>query len=248
MPSSTSGLVLQHGDGARHTLADRSVLGMHHVVGQRLAEGLDRFHGSRGRRELIPDNRLVNEWLAEDFSLPGPHECVGECSSHLPQQALANHPALMVEVIHDQLEALVLLAQQVAHRHQHVVEDHQGSPAAGGVGGLDLACVHRLRPLDQQHRDAAGPWAAGAHGRDEVVCIGTLCDPLLDPVDNVVLAIRGLSCSGLDGSYIAAGKRLTDGEATPLLALQQLRTYGPLHLFTAEVVDCWRGDKPARPQ
>lgn len=95
-----------------------------------------------------------------------------------------------LRLTHDDLEALVLFADQVLYWHLDVLECD-----VCGSGGPDTLAVHLAGAdaaevsFDQKDRDTIHPLAACPDGSSEVVTPDTVGDPLLLTVDDVVLAI-----------------------------------------------------------
>mmetsp|Transcript_1656 Transcript_1656/g.3628 ORF Transcript_1656/g.3628 Transcript_1656/m.3628 type:complete len:374 (+) Transcript_1656:618-1739(+) len=148
----------------------------------------------------------------------------------------------MVEVGHHALEAVVLLTEEVDSGDLDVVVGHEGSAGGRRVGGLDLLGVEALRSLDQEEGHAL----AGAFGDGhEVVSKGSVCDPLLDAIDDVG-TIRGLGAIGLDSCDVASRGGLGDREADALVAQQNLGNHLLGDLRVAEVQDGRKADAESR--
>ena len=105
---------------------------------------------------------------------------------------------LMVEVSHDDLEALVLFANEIFHWDFDIFE----SNVCGAATPYTLA-VHltgRDAPktaLDEQHGDTPRTWSTSPDSRGEVITPDAIGDPLLLTIDNVVFTIfrkLGFTC------------------------------------------------------
>mmetsp|Transcript_655 Transcript_655/g.1435 ORF Transcript_655/g.1435 Transcript_655/m.1435 type:complete len:367 (+) Transcript_655:727-1827(+) len=154
----------------------------------------------------------------------------------------------MVEVVHHQAESVVLLPQKILHGHLAIVKDDQGSARGRGVSSLDLACLHIVIALNQQHRDTLGSVPARPHGSHEVISVHPFGDPLLDAVDNVELAAGRLLRGGADRAHIAAGEGLGNRQARRLLTLEASRPRCLPDVVAAKVEDGWHGDHPPSTQ
>lgn len=98
--------------------------------------------------------------------------------------------ALVIEVGHDDLEPLVLLANEVFHGHLDVFEGDVGGSAAPDALAVHAAgCDAAGAALDEEDGDAVHAWAAGADGDGEVVAPDAVGDPFLFAVDDVVFAV-----------------------------------------------------------
>lgn len=168
--------------------------------------------------QLLANDRLINQPLAKDQTLMGPLEGLLNDETHVPDGGARHHPALVVEVGQDDIDALVLLAEQVLDGDLDVVEGDVRGTGGRGVGSLDGLGLDTLAALDDEHRKAL----VGLDARDEVIREDTVGDPLLGAVDDIVLAIGGLGSSGAETGDVGTGEGLGDGEADLLLAREHL--------------------------
>lgn len=153
-----------------------------------------------------------------------------------------HHPALVVEVAEDDVDTLVLLAEEVLNGHLDVVKGDEGGAGGRRVRGLDGLGLDALAAGDEEDAEAL----AGVDGSDEVVAEDTVGDPLLGAVDNVVLAVGGLLGGGADAGNVGAGEGLGDGQADLLLAAEDLVVDALLHgRVLAEVEDAGQADDHA---
>lgn len=129
----------------------------------------------------MTNDGLINEALAKDNTLVRPLQALLGDEARSCNGAAGHGPTLVVEVAEDDVDTLVLLAEQVLHGDLDVVKGDVGGSGGGGVGGLDGLCLDALAALDQH--DAEG--LAGADTDDEVVAEDTVGDPLLGSVDNL---------------------------------------------------------------
>lgn len=98
----------------------------------------------------------------------------------------------MVEVGHNDLESLVLLADQVFYRNLDVFEGDVGGAAAPYTLAVHLAGRNATKAaLDEENGDAVHARAACTDSSCEVVTPDTIGNPLLLTVDNVMLAVFG---------------------------------------------------------
>lgn len=133
---------------------------------------------------LLTDDGLLNELLAKDDALVAPLQALLDDGHGHAHDGSDHHEALVVEVAHDDDEALVLLAQQVADGDLDVRKLHKSSSGGGGVGGLDLLGLDTLTAGDQEHGEAL----LGLATDDKVVSEHAVGDPL--PADKLVNATR----------------------------------------------------------
>ena len=174
--------------------------------------------------ELEADHRVLDKLLAESAALVGVLDRLLVAHAREAQALDDDADALVVEVGHDDPEALVLLADQVLDGHLDVLKGD-----VGGAGGPDALAVHAAGghagevTLDEKQRNAVHAGAAGAHGSSKVVGPDAVGDPLLLAVDNVVLAVLGkLGLAGEVG-HVGAGVGLRDGQADALVAVEDTR-------------------------
>lgn len=189
LQAGNSATELQHGLHLAHSLA------LEDEVLEPVVRGLD-LAGHVG--ELEADDGVVDEALAEGLALVRVLDGLLVADAREADALDDDADALVVEVGHDHLEALVLLADQVLHGHLDVFEGD-----VRGAAGPDALAVHLARryaaraALDEQDRDAVHAGPAGAHGGCEVVAPDTVGDPFLLAVDDVVLAVfRKLGFTG----------------------------------------------------
>ena len=148
----------------------------------------------------------------------------------------------MVKVGEDDVDALVLLAEEVLDGHLDVVKGDVCCASRGRVGGLDGLSLDTLAAFYEQNAEALVSLDAG----DEVVTEDTVGDPLLGAIDNVVLAFRGLDRGSSETSDVRARKSLGDGQADLLLAAEDLVRDAILHGgVLAEVEDAGEADHHA---
>lgn len=92
---------------------------------------------------------------------------------------LTNHgPSLVVEVAEDDVDALVLLAQEVLDGNLDIVKGDVAGSGGGRVGCLDGLGLDALAPLDENDTEAL----FCADTRHKVVAEGTVGDPLLGAI------------------------------------------------------------------
>mmetsp|Transcript_7674 Transcript_7674/g.18413 ORF Transcript_7674/g.18413 Transcript_7674/m.18413 type:complete len:289 (+) Transcript_7674:658-1524(+) len=143
----------------------------------------------------------------------------------------------MVEVLHDDTEALVLLADQVGHGNFDLVELYIGRPA-----GPDALAVHPLGRdpwhgilLEQQHGHPSHALSTRPHGASKVVGEDPIGDPLLVAVNDVEIPLS--DGGGLDGCDVAARGWLRDVQRDDLPPHEAVRRHALFHLLRAEVQD-----------
>mmetsp|Transcript_26724 Transcript_26724/g.62269 ORF Transcript_26724/g.62269 Transcript_26724/m.62269 type:complete len:368 (-) Transcript_26724:61-1164(-) len=143
----------------------------------------------------------------------------------------------MVEVGHDDLEALVLLTKQEGFGHNCSIVADESSTCRTGVLRLDNGGHNFVRSGHQQHGDASSTGLPSADSRHKPISIHATGDPLLCALHHVVVT-TGLSTSS-DAGDIAACKGLADGEDCNLLTTEDLWDHLLLHPFGAVLQDHW---------
>lgn len=259
---------LEQADGAAEVPGLLRVAHVAHLVGDGLEPGLVGFadgdhSGESGGQRLVfcrslayegytIDSLLSNGWLldqplAKDDALVAPFQALLDDGHRRADDGADHHEPLVVEVAHDDDEALVLLAQQVLDGHLDVLELHKGRRGGGRVGRLDGRRLDAFASRDQEHGEALGCPAAG----DEVVGEHAVRDPfpgdgqvavqrknrgidLLRAVHDVVLPVgRLLGCRTKAGD-ITAGECLRHRQTHLLLARQHLLGHSLLELFVVQ--------------
>mmetsp|Transcript_19776 Transcript_19776/g.52870 ORF Transcript_19776/g.52870 Transcript_19776/m.52870 type:complete len:298 (-) Transcript_19776:860-1753(-) len=170
-PADLGGLRAQQVHLVRHLVQHR---GAHLDAGEHL-------------RELLADDGLLCQRLAEYFSLHGPLEGLFGAHPSTQYATDTNHPAFMVEVRHDDLESLVLVAEQISFRHNSALEGDEGSACSAGVLRFDDLRLHRLIAFDHQHGDATSTSATSAYRCHEIISVHATRDPLLGAVHDIIL-------------------------------------------------------------
>jgi hypothetical protein len=87
----------------------------------------------------------------------------------------------VIKVAKDNLDTLVLAAQQVLNGNLDVIESDVGGSRSWRVRGLDGLCLDSLAPLDKEDAKAL----VGLNTSDEVVAVDTVRDPFLGAVDDL---------------------------------------------------------------
>lgn len=129
----------------------------------------------------MTNDGLVNEALAKDNALVCPLQTLLRDEARGGNGAAGHGPALVVEVAEDDVDALVLLAEQVLDGDLDVVKGDIGGSCGGGVRGLDGFGLDALAALDEHYAEGL----AGADADDEVVAEDAVGDPFLGSVDNL---------------------------------------------------------------
>src|SRR4051812_9226583 len=204
--------------GHRHLL-DRVVpLGeqAQRVVGDG-ATGLG-AHGHLG--DLVADRLVLADRPAEGAALARVLDGRVQQVEHRADRAERHQEPLPLEVGHDQVEALVLLAEEVLLGHEHVLEGELarvgGAPAHLVELLRDAEALHAL--LDEQEREAlVAALLRRLHGGHHEVGAHAVGDERLRPVHDVA-AVHALR-EGLDAGHVGACIGLGDPERCDLLAL-----------------------------
>ena len=196
--------------------------------------------------ELGADDRVVDEALAEGLALEGVLHGLLDADAGEAHALDDDAPALVVEVVHDALKALVLDADNVLHGNLDVLKRHVGCAAGPHTAALHLLALDaRGRAVHEQERDAAHAGAAGANGHCKVVGEDAVGDPLLLAVDGVELAAGRLDGRGADARHVGASVGLCDGEADDLLAAQAFASDAVAQRLAREVEERRHADLEA---
>mmetsp|Transcript_46149 Transcript_46149/g.73338 ORF Transcript_46149/g.73338 Transcript_46149/m.73338 type:complete len:436 (-) Transcript_46149:82-1389(-) len=203
------------------------------LKGQVLQPVVDSLDLPSHLRELPADHWMLNEFLPKSGSLVRKFPRIFDQAS--TESACLHHepPALVVEILHDNTKALILLANEVFRRHLNRIKFH-----IGGATWPNTLAVHPLRCdpgalLQKKHGDSTHAWATSAHGTSKVVGEDAICDPFLVPINNVKVTI--LLSHGLDGSHITSSIGLCDVQGDDLFPHEAVRGHAFLHLLRAEV-------------
>ena len=140
-------------------------------------------------RELHADDRVVDEAFPKRLALVRVFHRFLVADAGEAEALDDDADALVVEVGHDDLEALVLLAEEVFDGDFDILEGDVGRPA-----GTDTLAVHppgadAFGALDEEGGDAVHARAACADGGCEVVAPDAVGDPFLFAIDDVVLSV-----------------------------------------------------------
>jgi hypothetical protein len=152
-----------------------------HLIGDGLEPRLVGLDECEHLGEFLADDGLVHETLAKDKTLVCPLEALFDNGAVDTGSAASHGPPLVVEVAENDLNAVVLLAEEVSNGDLDVVKGNVGGSGGGGVGGLDGLCLNALAAGDEQ--DTQG--LACADAGDKVVGEAAVGDPLLGAVDNL---------------------------------------------------------------
>ncbi len=198
-------------------------------------------------RDYLPARQSPTE------GLPLLHEAGGQLDAALGGGVRLHGHAepLGGELLHDGVEAHVLGADEVRHRHADLVEAQ-----LGGVGAQPAHLLQRSRdgdagqvPVDHQQRDPAGAVAAGAHGGREEVRPGPAGDVELGAGHDVVVAVAHRARA--QAGDVRAPVGLGDGQRHDLAPFQdrpgdpldQHRVTGLEQVRQADAVREQRGDQ-----
>mmetsp|Transcript_15366 Transcript_15366/g.60082 ORF Transcript_15366/g.60082 Transcript_15366/m.60082 type:complete len:325 (+) Transcript_15366:840-1814(+) len=206
--------VLQQRDGPcelhRLFLVRRVLHGERH----RLQPRLHPLHLARQPRQLVPNHRLIDEPGAEHLALRRPLQALLHDQPAGSVGARHDVPALVVEIVHDQLEPLADLSEHVPRRNPGVLERHVRRPRRRRVRRLDRLGVHAFASFDEHQTELRLAPGFGHHGGDEVVGEDAVGDPLLDAADQVVRATAGQFRDARDvgdvGARLGSANRQTD--------------------------------------
>lgn len=93
----------------------------------------------------------------------------------------AHHPALVVKVAEDNVDTLVLLAEQVLNWNLDIVKRDVGCAGSGRIGSLDRLGLDSFSARDKDHAQVL----ACADTSDKVIGEAAVCNPLLCAIDNL---------------------------------------------------------------
>lgn len=140
--------------------------------------------------ELETNDRVVDETLAESLALVGILHRLLVADTGEAEALDDDTDTLVVEVSHDDLEALVLLANEVLDWDLDVFKGDVGCAT-----GPDTLAIHSSGrnttglALNEEHRDTVHALVACSNGSGKVVAPNTVCDPLLLAIHDVMLAV-----------------------------------------------------------
>lgn len=215
------GLGLEAGDGTtqlEHSLGLLHALALEDDVLEPVVGGFDLAgHVS----ELHADDRVVDQALPEGLALVGVLHGFLVADTGEAAALDDDSDALVVEVGHNDLEATVLLANQILDGNLDILEGHIGGSTAENALAVHAAGANTAsRALDQKDTETVHAVLAGANSSGEVIGPDTICDPLLLTVDNVVLAILAELSLTAEISHITARIGLRDSQANALVTSQ----------------------------
>ena len=144
---------------------------------------------ARHVRELHADDRVVDQAFPKRLALVRVLHRLLVADAGEAEALDDDADTLVVEVGHDDLEPLVLLAEEVFDGDLDVFEGD-----VGGSAGTDALAVHppgadAFGALDEEGGDAVHARPTGSDGGGEVVAPDAVGDPFLLAVDDVVLPV-----------------------------------------------------------
>lgn len=231
---------LEHGLGFVHALA------LEDDVLQPVVGGFD-LAGHVG--QLHTDDRVVDQALAEGLALVGVLHGLFVANTGETDTLDDDADTLVVEVGHDDLESLVLLANQVLHGHLDVLEGNVGGTTAPDTLAIHLAGADAASlTLDKKDAQTVHTGLAGTHSGGEVIRVHTVGDPLLLAVDNVVLAILAELGLAAQVGNITAGIGLSDSQTDALVTGQNAGQNAVDKGLLAELHERWATNTEATDQ
>mmetsp|Transcript_4764 Transcript_4764/g.18004 ORF Transcript_4764/g.18004 Transcript_4764/m.18004 type:complete len:216 (-) Transcript_4764:1051-1698(-) len=136
-------LVLQQGNRPGKMLVDVRRSHVVHLEREILQHAVHRLDLRGHLRQLVADDRLLDQRLPENLSQGRPTQALFEDHSRVAVAAADHAPALEVEIRHRLHEAHADLPDQVLLRYVRIVDGHIRGASSGGVGGLDRLCGDR---------------------------------------------------------------------------------------------------------
>lgn len=128
-----------------------------------------------------------------------------------------------LEVGHDDLKALVLLADQVLYGDLDILEGD-----ICGSARPDTLAVHppggdaTEATLNEENTDAVHAWATRSDSGSEVFRVDAIGDPLLLSIDDVVFAVVAELGFASDIGHIGTSIRFGDGQTDALVAVYDI--------------------------
>lgn len=148
--------------------------------------------------KLETDDRVIDEALAKSLTFVSVLHRLLVADAREAKTLDDDTNTLVVEVGHDDLETLVLLADEVLNGDFNVFEGDIGGSRTPNTLTIHSACRDAAHTaLDKQQRDAIHAGASSADGSGKVLAPNSVGDPLLLAVDNVMFAIfrkLGFTC------------------------------------------------------
>mmetsp|Transcript_20169 Transcript_20169/g.28269 ORF Transcript_20169/g.28269 Transcript_20169/m.28269 type:complete len:335 (-) Transcript_20169:298-1302(-) len=182
--------------------------------------------------KLQSDHRMVNQSLSKGLSLVGILERFFQTASSVSHSLDDNSPSLVVEVVHDVLESLVLLSNEVLNWNFHILKGNVGCSRSPDTRAVHLACGNsRERSFNKKERNTSHSRSSSSNSHSEVVSPNTVGNPFLLSIDNVVLSISSLGSSGSEVSNITSSSRFGDSQANNLLSRKAVSTDLVLKVF-----------------
>jgi len=157
-------------------------------------------------RKFVADDLVRNQRLAEGMPLVRVVERQRKAGPRLAIAADRHDEALLVEVGHDDAEALVFLAEEIFDRHVNIIHFDKAG-AAGLLPAVRYPTVSDTFRIcgDDDDGYAVRSGASSSYGCRYVGCPWHAGDPLLVPIHNIMLSIRGLHGCGLDVGDVRLG-------------------------------------------
>mmetsp|Transcript_25467 Transcript_25467/g.47873 ORF Transcript_25467/g.47873 Transcript_25467/m.47873 type:complete len:304 (-) Transcript_25467:571-1482(-) len=199
-------LDLQQGDVAAELLVLLVLGHRSELEGQVVDPRLQGFTLSAHLTDLVLNDLVLNEELAEGAALSRKLERLLHAHAGATVGLDEEHPSLVVEVVHGLHEAAIELADDVSLGHLDIVEGDEGGATAPHASAVHLSGLNAWHgPLHEQHAQAflAGAWGAGLNDDGEVVRVDAVGDPLLLPVHQEVVA--GILGPAGQAGHVAAG-------------------------------------------
>lgn len=150
------------------------------------------LHISTNCRQLVANDLIGNQWLAECVALVGVFERLRQAGASLAIAADRHDEALLVEVRHDDPEAFVLLPEEILDRYADIVHlDEAGATTFLSTVGYAPPCEAFRVDGYNDDRDATHAWTACSYSGRHVRCSGHAGDPFLVAIHNVMFAVGG---------------------------------------------------------
>jgi hypothetical protein len=194
--------------GNRTTKLQHSFHLIHHLtlVDQVLQPVVRGFDLACHVREFQSNHWVVNEALPKRLALVRILDAFLVTDSSKSQALDDDTDPLVVEVRHDHLEALVLLANEVFDRDLDIFEGDVCGATAPDTLAVHLARRYTTgRAFDQEHGNAVHSFASSPHSGGEVVGPDTVRDPLLLAIYDVVFAVFGELGFACQVRHVATG-------------------------------------------
>lgn len=133
----SGGIALQEANRSTQKFTLLGITHITHLIGDAFDPALTRLGHTDHLGQFLADDGLCDERLAEHDALVRPLEAFLDDGAHPADHLARNGPPFVVEVAHDDDEAVVFLAQEVVHGNLDVFELNKRRTRGCRIGCLD---------------------------------------------------------------------------------------------------------------